>query len=101
MLPISGSPLGPGANFAAVWDMVASFHGLIMHCVMDRWGEYTPGLLNCQQVREPTTQWVHPNFLGEFGQGALATRLRVADQRLLCTSPREASIRVAPSRLQL
>ena len=44
---------------------------------------------------------VHPNFLGEFGQAALAKRLCVADQRLLCTSPNTASIRVAPSRLQL
>lgn len=44
---------------------------------------------------------VHPNFLGKFGQAALAKRLCVADQRLLCTSPKAASIRVAPSRLQL
>jgi len=44
---------------------------------------------------------VHPNFLDDFDQAALAKRLPFADQRLLCTSPKAASIRVAPSRLQL
>ena len=43
--------------------------------------------------------WVHPNFLGELSQATLGKLWPAADQRLQCTFPKAASIRVAPEQL--